>query len=221
MFSIVTKKAGESMSDHESDVLLEDKTFFQHKNAFFIPHESVGNFLQEGFEGAAAIDLAKHYALQFDWKNKLFVDVGARTGLWSVALAKEFKEVVAIEPNRRNYYALCGSVALSGLDTVHCIHQPKIQQPPKDLQTLLTSIPVSTQTIGLLRVDDSDNDEYTFLYFARELLVTSQRPPILFQTEAQKKPFIFSLLRDKTYGLEYQNIRSVPELADTYIATTK
>lgn len=61
------------------------------------------------------------WSKQFCRHNAIFVDVGAHTGTYSVSLASLCKQVWAFEPQRSTFYALCGSVALSGLTNVRCV----------------------------------------------------------------------------------------------------
>lgn len=55
-------------------------------------------------------------------EGKIFLDIGAHTGTFSVCLARSFASVYAFEPQKMTYYALCGSIALSGLDNVVCVN---------------------------------------------------------------------------------------------------
>ena len=59
---------------------------------------------------------------EFSSKEKLFIDIGAHTGTFTICLARSFQHVYAFEPQKMTYYALCGSVALSGLDNVTCLN---------------------------------------------------------------------------------------------------
>ena len=54
-------------------------------------------------------------------KTKIFLDIGANCGTYTVSLASHCSEVYSFEPQRSTYYALCGSVYLSGLSNVECI----------------------------------------------------------------------------------------------------
>lgn len=57
---------------------------------------------------------------EFCSKDGVFVDVGAHTGSYSVCLANHCKEVYAFEPQKRSFYALCGSVVLSNRQNISC-----------------------------------------------------------------------------------------------------
>jgi FkbM family methyltransferase len=63
---------------------------------------------------------------RFLQKGSLALDIGASIGSVSLALVKYVgKEggVLAFEPERHNYYTLCGNVAMNGLSNVYCISQ--------------------------------------------------------------------------------------------------
>lgn len=60
---------------------------------------------------------------QFCSPDKVFLDIGAHSGTYTIALAKLCKQVYAFEPQQTSYYALCGSVALSNLSNVTCINK--------------------------------------------------------------------------------------------------
>lgn len=57
---------------------------------------------------------------QFCRSDGVFIDAGAHTGTYATSLAPYCQQVHAFEPQRCTYYALGGSVALSGLRNVHC-----------------------------------------------------------------------------------------------------
>lgn len=82
-----------------------------------------------------------NWCLQFSRENGVFVDAGAHTGTYSVYMADYFAEVHAFEPQRSVYYALCGSVALSGLNNVVCHNLALSDVPFKTLSRLnITSV---------------------------------------------------------------------------------
>ena len=62
-----------------------------------------------------------HWCKQLCSKDKVFLDIGAHSGTYTVTLADEAKAVYSFEPQKATYYALCGSVALSGKHNVTCL----------------------------------------------------------------------------------------------------
>jgi FkbM family methyltransferase len=77
-----------------------------------------------------------NWCLQFSKENGVFIDAGAHTGTYSVYMANRFAEVHAFEPQPMSYYALCGSVALSGLTNVVCHNLALSDVPFKTLSRL-------------------------------------------------------------------------------------
>lgn len=93
-----------------------------------LPHSLEECFNQRGclFEE----DLIE-WAAQFCDPSKLFLDVGAHTGTYSIKLAPRCKRVYAFEPQRSTFYGLCGSIALSGFDNVICLNHALGDVPGK------------------------------------------------------------------------------------------
>lgn len=80
---------------------------------FVLPNKSGGYNASmlgpNGFEEHAVIEWAK----QFGVKDKIFIDVGAHIGTYTLSLAPLFREVHAFEPQLMKFYALCGGIALN------------------------------------------------------------------------------------------------------------
>jgi FkbM family methyltransferase len=54
-------------------------------------------------------------------KNKIFVDVGANIGYYTIRMAKHFKKVIAIEPAPPNLHALYENIRLNNIDNVEVL----------------------------------------------------------------------------------------------------
>lgn len=107
---------------HEGEILDIDKDqiiYLNQPKIMIIPREYIGH---HSLYGIYESSLMTWIAQEFSSKDKLFIDIGAHTGTFSVNLAKHFKHVYAFEPQKMTYYALCGSVALSNIQNVTCIH---------------------------------------------------------------------------------------------------
>lgn len=61
------------------------------------------------------------WCFQFGDKSKVFLDVGAHAGTYSICLAHLFKEVHSFEPSKYPFMGLCAGVLMSKLDNV-CVH---------------------------------------------------------------------------------------------------
>jgi FkbM family methyltransferase len=87
-------------------IMLIPREYITHHSLYGIYESSLMTWIQQEFAS----------------KNKIFLDIGAHTGTFTVCLARSFQQVYAFEPQKMTYYALCGSVALSGLDNVTCVN---------------------------------------------------------------------------------------------------
>jgi FkbM family methyltransferase len=72
-------------------------------------------------------------------KNKITLDIGAHTGTYGISLANYSKRVVCFEPQRATFYALCGSVALSGLSHKVLCHQVALGSAPGEVELNIIS----------------------------------------------------------------------------------
>jgi FkbM family methyltransferase len=79
---------------------------------YFLPKSNLPYYESYGLFESNLIDWCR----QFCDPAKVFLDIGAHTGTYALSLATHCLKVHAFEPQRCTYYALCGSVALSG----HC-----------------------------------------------------------------------------------------------------
>jgi FkbM family methyltransferase len=48
--------------------------------------------------------------------SKIFLDIGAHVGTWSLAFAKKCRQVHSFEPTPRTFHFLCGNIALNNQD---------------------------------------------------------------------------------------------------------
>lgn len=84
-----------------------------------IPREYISHHSQYGIYESS---LMTWISQEFSSKDKIFLDIGAHTGTFSINLANKFKHVYSFEPQKMTYYALCGSVALSNINNITCIN---------------------------------------------------------------------------------------------------
>lgn len=57
-----------------------------------------------------------HWAIDMIEPGKVFLDIGAHVGTWSLAFAKKCAKVHSFEPTPRTFNFLCGNIALNNLD---------------------------------------------------------------------------------------------------------
>jgi len=154
-----------------------------------------------------------------------FLDIGAHSGTYSISLAGVSNSVYAFEPQKMTYYALCGSVALSGLENIDChkvglgsIDQVGIQslkivsndgggsslhsttgilrEEPIEIITLDS---LNLSNIGFIKMDVEENELYV-LQGAVETLARSRYPPILFESNGDN-PDLFTYIHSLGYDI--------------------
>lgn len=96
----------------------DEKKRFGGRLVYILPESLFPHYDKYGLYESGLIEWSK----QLCSKDKVFLDIGAHTGTYTVALASLSKEVYSFEPQRSSYYALCGSVSLSGLRNVTCLN---------------------------------------------------------------------------------------------------
>ncbi len=94
---------------NQPSIMLIPREYITHHSLYGLYESSLMTWIQQEFTGGGRGD-------------KIFLDIGAHTGTFSVCLARSFASVYAFEPQKMTYYALCGSIALSGLDNVVCVN---------------------------------------------------------------------------------------------------
>lgn len=87
-------------------------------NTHILPRNNLSYYLSNGLFEENLIEWSR----QFCSRDKLTLDIGAHTGTYALKLAQCSDRVIAFEPQRMTYYALCGSVALSGIYNIDCIN---------------------------------------------------------------------------------------------------
>lgn len=197
------------------------------RQMFLLPEVNLDYYWKRGLFECQLIEWAK----QFCNPTKLFLDIGAHTGTYAISLASCSKEVVAFEPQRSTYYALCGSVAMSGLsDKIRC-HQYGLGSDeqcgkqtlkivsndgggsslsPGENETILREEDIEVRTLdnfGLLNIGfikmDVENNELNVLRGALYTLRKSNYPHILFESNGTN-PALFGFLKE---ALKYKVIQ--------------
>lgn len=85
-------------------------------NVYLLPQVNLDYYVKNGLFECQLIEWCK----QFCSKDKVFLDIGAHSGTYTISLADNSKEVYSFEPQKMTYYSLCGSVALSDKQNVSC-----------------------------------------------------------------------------------------------------
>lgn len=207
------------------------------RQVFLLPEVNLDYYWRRGLFECQLIEWSK----QFCNKNKVFLDIGAHTGTYAVSLAPFSESVVAFEPQRATYYALCGSVATSGLsDKIDCkqfglgaeeqvgAQVLKIVSndgggsslDPNENEKVLREETVEVRTLDSLDIQnvgfikmDVENNELNVLRGALNTLRESGYPPILFESNGSN-PVLFGFLRE---ALKYK-IVTVGGISNMFLA---
>lgn len=208
-----------------------------HRQVFLLPEVNLDYYWRKGMFECQLMEWSK----QFCKPDKLFLDIGAHTGTYAISLASKCREVVAFEPQKATYYALCGSVAMSGLSdriTCHRIGLGSDDQAgeqvlkivsndgggsslaPAEHETTLREESIEVRTldsfglkdVGFIKMD-VENNELNVLRGALDTLRESGYPSILFESN-EANPALFGFLKE---ALQYK-IVPVGGMANMFLA---
>ena len=207
------------------------------RHVFLLPEVNLDYYWRRGLFECQLIEWSRQFCKQ----DKLFLDIGAHTGTYAISLAANVREVVAFEPQRSTYYALCGGVAASGLsDRITCLsfglgseEQVGNQMlqivsrdgggsslSPSENEKVLKEERVEIRTLDSLSLKgvgfikmDVENNELNVLRGALQTLQESNYPTILFESNGQN-PALFGFLKE---ALKY-NIVNVGGVHNMYLA---
>lgn len=188
----------------------EDIVCAKNKNSYILPSNLLSCYASDGLFEGALIDWCK----QFCMKDKVFLDIGAHTGTYTISLAEYADHVHAFEPQKMTYYSLCGGVALSNLTNVTCHHfglgseeqvgkqtlriisndggGSSIQEQENALVLSTEEVEIRTldslelDNIGFIKIDVEDNEIYA-LKGGVKTLERCGYPPIVFECNDEAK----------------------------------
>lgn len=203
---------------------------------YILPKNLMTCYINDGLFEARMIEWCK----QFCRKEAIFLDIGAHTGSYSLSLSHLVGEVYAFEPQRMTYYALCGGVALSNKENISCFNfglgseeqvgvqtlsivsddggGSTVQETDKDILReekihIKTLDSLNIKNICFLKIDVEEN-ELNVLKGARDTLIRSALPPIIFEcNEDEYKTELFSFLKGMCY-----NITSINGMVNMFLA---
>lgn len=208
------------------------------RQLFLLPEVNLDYYWRKGLFECQLIEWTK----QFCNPAKTFLDIGAHTGTYAISLAANAAEVVAFEPQRSTYYALCGSVAMSGLSDKIVCHQCGLGSEeqsgkqtlkivsndgggsslsPGERETVLREEEVEIRTLDSFRLQnigfikmDVENNELNVLRGALHTLRESNYPTILFESNGAN-PSLFGFLKE---ALKYKIVQ-VGGVSNMFLAT--
>jgi len=195
----------------------------QNKINYILPRNLLTCYSEKGLFESGLIEWCK----QFCRKDKTFLDIGAHTGSYALSLAPYCKSVYAFEPQKMTYYALCGGVALSNINNIEClniglgsdeqvgsmtlnivsndgggssIHNNTDVLAREEIQIdMLDNWNISN--ISFIKLDVEDNEQYV-LEGAKQTIIKSEYPPILFEcNDRAKHQGLFDVIQELTYSV--------------------
>lgn len=215
-YIVLSKDERDTIDDNTNNQIF----FVNRPLVYLMPSVNLTYYAERGLFENNLIEWCK----QFCAPDSLFLDIGAHTGSYAISLAPFAKQVIAFEPQKMTFYALCGGVALSGATNIDCIkiglgnvsqvgvktlhivsndgggstvHAPS---PDKVLNTetieikTLDSLNVQGK-ISFIKMDVEENELHV-LQGGMETIVRSGYPKILFESNSQTNTALFDYLRE-------------------------
>jgi FkbM family methyltransferase len=190
---------------------------------YLLPKVNIDYYTHRGLFENRLIDWSK----QLCSKDKVFLDIGAHTGTYSISMADRCQHIYAFEPQKMTYYALCGGVALSNIQNITCINSGLGSEDQVGKQVLkivsmdgggssmhassgiLREEEISVATldsfnlsnIGFIKMDVEENELFV-LKGGVKTLKRSNFPKILFESNTEDRA-----LFEYIYGLGYQIVK--------------
>lgn len=218
-YFILQKPKDASLTDESKNQILLTSPMIN----YILPQNNFVYYAQNGLFEKSLIEWCR----QFGDKNKTFLDIGAHSGTYALSLADKFKDVHAFEPQRATFYALCGSVALSGLSNIEChrvglgnedqigrmklcivsddgggssVHATGNKQVlAEEWIDIKTLDSFGLDSIGFIKMDVEDNELFV-LKGAVETIKRSGYPKILFESNSVNPP-LFEFLKELGYSV--------------------
>lgn len=233
-FFILTKPNQAPTDDNSDNQLVH----LNNRQVFIIPALDIDYYSKKGLFECQLIEWCK----QFCKADKIFLDIGAHTGTYSIALADRCLEVYSFEPQRQTYYALCGGIALSNRTNIKAVNFGLGSTEQVGLQPLyIVSVDgggstVHSPTSGVLAVEnieiktldslglsnnigfvkmDVEENELFVLQGSVQTLERSGFPPIVFESNTENNPALFGFIQD---SLKYR-ILKISGCQNMYLAT--
>jgi len=230
-YFIMTKTPGSRTDDNADNKII----FLNNEETHVLPRINLDYYASSGLFECQLIEWCK----QFVQKDKVFLDIGAHSGTYSISLSAHCQQVYSFEPQKMTYYSLCGGVALSGKDNITCLQYGLGSPEQVGQQTLKIvshdgggsslhstkgilreeSIEVRTldsfhiENVGFIKMDVEENELYV-LKGALKTLETSEYPTILFESNYNNTE-LFDFIRD----IGYSGIIAVGGCNNMYLTT--
>jgi FkbM family methyltransferase len=217
-FFILSKVPNENISNNENNQIV----YLNNRIVHILPEVNIEYYCKYGLFENQLIEWCK----QFLKKDKVFLDIGAHSGTYSLSLADYCNEVWAFEPQKMTYYSLCGGVALSNKRNITCKQVGLGSKDQVGYKTLnivsndgggsslhSTSGILCQETIEIVELDsfnienigfikmDVEENELFVLQGSRETLRRSGFPPILFESNHENQELFNYIQIELNYRL--------------------
>jgi len=229
-FILYKKKNIDISNNNENQIIL-----FNFNNIYLLPQTNLEYYKTNGLFENNLIEWCKQYCSL----EKMFIDIGAHTGTYTLSLASYSKNVYAFEPQRMTYYALCGGVVLSGYQNITCIQKGlgSISQIGNQTLKIISNdgggsslhanvgiireevIKIQTldsynfSEIGFIKMDVEDNELYV-LQGSKETIKRCGYPKILFESNTNNSQLFNYLINEFNY-----NILNITGYSNMFLAT--
>ena len=229
-YFILTKTPGSRTDDNTDNQIIH----LNNKETHILPEINLNYYSSNGLFECQLMEWCK----QFCSREKVFLDIGAHSGTYSISLADYSESVHSFEPQKMTYYSLCGGVALSGKKNITC-HQVGLgsqEQVGKQTLNIVSNdgggsslhatngilrqetIEVRTldefhiDNIGFIKMDVEENELYV-LQGGLETIRRSNYPTLLFESNFENKP-LFDYLKE----IGYKEIINISGCNNMYLA---
>ena len=214
-YFILTKQSGSQIYDNTDNQIV----YLNNKDVHILPQINLTYYATHGLFESNLIEWCK----QFCGKDKVFLDIGAHSGTYTICLSAYCKEVYSFEPQKMTYYSLCGGIALSGKQNVTCLNFGLGSPEQVGKQTLKIvsndgggsslhsttgilreeTIEIKTldelniENIGFIKMDVEENELYV-LKGALKTLEKCNYPTIIFECNDENKE-LFDYIKEIGY----------------------
>lgn len=229
-YFLLSKQTNDAIYDNTNNQIMYPNS----NSVYILPVTNLTYYATHGLFEKDLIEWCKQFC-----KKNTFLDIGAHTGTYSIALSPYAKQVYSFEPQKMTYYALCGSIALSDARNITAhnialgspdqvgIQTLKIRSPDgggSSLQSfadpVLAEEHVEVRTldsynlknIGFIKMDVEDNELYV-LKGAVNTIKQNNYPTIMFESNHENKE-LFSYI---TETLGYSAILPIQGVSNMYL----
>jgi len=170
-YFLYTKTAGHPANDITGCQIINPASYAS--MIFVLPDAKIHDYYNGGLIEGNIIEWTK----QFCAPNGIFLDVGSETGVYSICLSELCQKVYAFEPKKMDYYALCGSVAMSNKENITCL-----QDNGEYIDSLVNDLVKEETHVKFIRIS-SECNALRVIMGAENIIRINKYPTLLLNTE--------------------------------------